>query len=307
MLGNEPDKINSITGSIHRHSVTFNGRIMLEKVGFCPIIFRPMVAKQARLGQHFLVNGNISRKIVSAFLPVEGPILEIGPGRGILTEKIVEQSANPLFAVELDSKLSKKLADIFGENISIIQADILRFNLEEIVSDSRINIISNVPYYISRDFSYWLIKSQRMVRSGVLMMQREFVEKLMARPGEKNYLPVSILFQTLFNADILFRVNPGSFSPPPKVQSTVFKFLPSAGFKLQIGAYKDFLLRSFQNRRKTLANNLAERYPPKTVRKILADIGSAPASRAETISVFRFREIWEKLEAETPFEKSGGL
>lgn len=258
----------------------------------------------AHLGQNFLANKNVAEKIVRAFLPApEGiPVLEVGPGKGMLTDLLMKHSPDtPITAVELDTGLFYKLREQYKDNefFEVVNRNVLKVNLEHLFKDTPyIYLISNVPYYISLEFIDWVISQVERIGKGVLMLQKEFVDKLASAPNTKEYNARGILFNYLFRMKKLFDVQPGSFSPPPKVKSTVFQFekhlgRPSPG--LDIDTFYRFLKESFRNRRKTLFNNLQQQYPAEGLWEIFETFNINPKIRAEQLTIDDFLNIYEPL------------
>lgn len=268
-----------------------------------------------RWGQNFLVNKNVAEKMVRqflSFLPVAdksipgsgGNILEIGPGKGILTDLLVKyrQDNSSIKIVELDNALFAKLRDFYGtcENVEMINADILEIKLPTILGEEKeVYLISNVPYYISGEFIDWVISQFEYIKMGMLMMQKEFVVRLAAKPGTKDYSAQSVIFNYLFRLEKAFEVSPGSFLPRPKVKSTVFAFenrwekIP-LGRRTNVPGFYLFLKMCFENRRKTLLNNLERHYKSEELWKLFEIYGINPMARAEQVHVENFLNIYNK-------------
>jgi 16S rRNA (adenine1518-N6/adenine1519-N6)-dimethyltransferase len=171
-------------------------------------------------GQNFLIDENIAtRQISYASITKNDTILEVGPGHGILTKKLARK-ANKVIAVEIDRRFLKKVEHL--ENVELIHADILKIDLSTIKFNK---IVSNLPYDIAAPFTFLLLEQKFEV--AVLMYQKEFADRLIAKPGSKNYsrLTVSSLLQGKWQ--ILEHVPPESFSPKPKVYSSIVRLVPS--------------------------------------------------------------------------------
>lgn len=260
-----------------------------------------------RWGQNFLVNKNVAEKMVRHFLSAvekggEGCILEVGPGKGVLTDLLVKYGQGcPIKAVELDTELFTKLGDLYGEreNVEIINRNILEVGLSTLSHDEkRIYLISNVPYYISGEFIDWVVSQFQYIEKGILMMQKEFVDRLAARPDTKDYSAQSVIFNYLFRLKKMFEVSPGSFSPRPKVRSTVFSFegkwesIPLERRRVDVPGFYLFLRRCFESRRKTLLNNLERQYNTEELWKLFEIYGINPKIRAEQLMVEDFLSIY---------------
>ncbi len=257
--------------------------------------------KSAKLGQNFLVNRSLAQKIAEAALPVEGPLVEIGPGKGILTESLLNNlsaASHPrLTAIEIDNHLADKLQERFPEDLDIIRQDVLKLRLYEVFPELRVDLVGNIPYYISKDLGDWLIANHSCINKGVFMLQKEFVDKLIRMKQS----PQSLMFDYLFQSRILFDVSPGSFNPPPKVTSSVFRFVhrPSAPAEgIDIISFYRLLKISFQNRRKTILNNLSPGYPKQTVFATLTSLDIPPTIRAEQLSLQNFLELYLNLKGD---------
>jgi 16S rRNA (adenine1518-N6/adenine1519-N6)-dimethyltransferase len=256
--------------------------------------------KRTALGQHFLVNRRAAEKIVRCFLPVKGNILEIGPGKGILTGLLLELCRdNKVIAVELDGGLAEGLREQYGEceHLEILNRDILTVDLSRLFpgEEGLVNVISNVPYYISRELVNWVIRHRGRVGKGVFMVQKEFADKLASGPGSKDYNAQGVLFNGLFLLEKRFDVRPGSFAPPPKVKSTVFSFtrrVPVMDEGVDIDGFYGFLRRCFGKRRKTLINNLGPSVDARKLSRILEERGLDAAVRAERLGLEDFLAIF---------------
>lgn len=255
----------------------------------------------ASIGQNFLVNQNVAEKIVKKFLPVEGKILEIGPGKGILTDLLVKyRQDNKITAIELDEALYYKLRDKYTENFEVLNRDILKIDLNRLFPDTeeKIHIIGNVPYYISKDLIDWVIQHVKRIKKGIFMMQKEFVDKMFSSTDSKDYNAQSVLFNGLFYLEKQFDVQPGSFSPQPKVKSTVFSFETLAenlGENIDSQEFYQFLQRCFANRRKTLLNNLSDLDGHERLWDAFEYHNINPKIRAEQLTLPDFLEIYSHL------------
>jgi 16S rRNA (adenine1518-N6/adenine1519-N6)-dimethyltransferase len=245
--------------------------------------------RRAKLGQHFLVNRHIAEKVAQTFLPVKGPVLEIGPGKGILTQYLLNRCPEcQITAVELDNTLFCELKNRFNESIDIVNRNILHVNLYELFpgEDEAVNVIGNVPYYISKELMDWVIAHHKKIKKGMFMMQKEFVNKFISPANAQ-----SILFVWLYQVEKLFDVQPGSFSPQPGVKSSVFLFertLSPIEKDIDVMDFYRFLRQCFRNRRKTLLNNLGASYDTKTLGGIFEKMRINPKVRAEQLTLKDF-------------------
>jgi len=275
------------------------------------------MTKAVKLGQNFLVDKNIANKIVGEFLPqtaggnlrgptsrslgTGGPVLEIGSGPGILSEMLLGKiPAAQLTLVEIDPFLVQNLRQRFGSQIQIIEKNILDIDLARLFLQKQVGIIGNLPYHISKDLIDWFIAQRLYIHTAVLMLQKDFVDKLLFCPGgqhpaggAKKYNAQSVVFQLLFQARRRFNVSPGSFMPRPKIMSTVLAVSPTPAPPAAASVeFYDFVRLSFSERRKTLWNNLASRFGREALSALIAASGLSPQTRAEQLPPERFLSLW---------------
>jgi 16S rRNA (adenine1518-N6/adenine1519-N6)-dimethyltransferase len=236
-------------------------------------------------GQHFLVAKGAIRAIVAETLRCPAPaLLEIGPGGGAITGSLLED-ARPLFALELDEEAGAVLRERFAanENFHLVMGDATEL---PIPGPGPWSVVGNLPYNaataILTRFLVEDIPWQRMV----LMFQLEVGQKLMGKPSEKSYGPLSVLAQLTTKMTRLMKLGPTAFAPPPKVDSIVLTFEPrEAAPPLDLRKpFLGWLHHSFGHRRKTLSNNWAGIVSPEQVRGILEGEGLNPAIRAEALT-----------------------
>ncbi|MBI3994540.1 MAG: ribosomal RNA small subunit methyltransferase A [Nitrospirae bacterium] len=259
-------------------------------------------SKRKALGQHFLHDQNIVRKIIAlAGIRPDETVVEIGPGRGILTRALNEAGAK-LFAIELDRSLDEPLQKEFKDspNVRIIQADALTYPFEDLPAPFA--VVANLPYSISTPLLFRLLELRSRVSRMVLMLQLEVARRITASPGTKDYGPLSIGAQ--FHADprLEFIVPRGCFKPPPRVDSAVIRLRMRTTPKV---AVKDetFFFRvvraGFGHRRKSLRNALKDGgFPADAVEEALdaASITAGnPQRRAETLSIEAFALLADTL------------
>jgi 16S rRNA (adenine1518-N6/adenine1519-N6)-dimethyltransferase len=218
-----------------------------------------MRAKKS-FGQHFLTQESIAESL-AASLNTEGcdAIVEVGPGKGILTKYLLRHHL-PVFAVELDRDLIPLLEREFaGSTLRIIQHDILRVRFDELVGkDSNFILVGNFPYNISSQIVFLGIQHRQHVPFIAGMFQREMAERICSPPGSKNFGVISVLAQAYFKPALLFFVKPGSFSPPPKVQSAVISLTRyrTEIEDLPFQSLRQIVKMAFSQRRKKLRNTL---------------------------------------------------
>ncbi len=251
--------------------------------------------KSANLGQNFLHDKNIAAKIIDAFLPQPGPVLEIGAGPGILSALLLAAiPADRVTLVEVDRFLAQGLRQRFGEGPRIIQEDILKIDLAGITPQERIAVIGNLPYHISKALIDWLIAQRGRIGAAVLMLQKDFVDKLLSAENSKKYNAQSILFQLLFQARRCFHVPAGAFTPAPRIMSTVIA-VRSADFPLAAAAdeFYTFVKLCFAERRKTLWNNLAPHMDKNALAAAFTACALPATARAEQLPPARFTALWQ--------------
>lgn len=214
-------------------------------------------------GQHFLVKGRYVEKIIRlADVQEDEYILEIGPGRGILTEALLAKGAH-VWAVEIDPQLVLYLQERFAHNdrLHIVAQDVMTLDfgkfLEEL--DQPVKIVANLPYSVASSLIFYLLPLRLQIVSMTLMMQKEVAERICASHlDKKQYGPLSIICELAFTRKIGFQVPPAAFNPPPKVDSAVIQLsaLPKPVQAEFEAHFLDFLQQVFNQRRKTLLNNL---------------------------------------------------
>lgn len=226
-----------------------------------PSSFRQPRAKKS-LGQNFLIDERVAERIISALAPrKDETIIEIGPGRGALTSRLVEM-AGRLVAVELDRDLAQTLREQFGSsrNFHLVEADALTTDFCAVIAPHKsARVVANLPYYISTAILQKLIEQRACISEMVLMLQREVVERITAPPAssERGYL--SVLVEAYASAEALFDVAPVSFRPVPKVWSTVVRLKLHPRPAVDVEDEKLFwrlVSAGFAQRRKTIFNNL---------------------------------------------------
>jgi len=217
------------------------------------------VKPKKHLGQHFLNDENIARKIADT-LTLNGyqKVLEIGPGMGVLTKYLLQKPVE-VFVIEIDTEsvvyLKKKYPKLDGK---IISKDFLRFDLSEIFGDEPFAIIGNFPYNISSQIVFKMLEQRHQIPEFSGMFQREVARRICEQPGSKTYGILSVLVQAFYEAEYLFTVSEGVFTPPPKVKSGVLRLIRKENFVLPCNEKFFFTVvkTAFNQRRKTLRNSL---------------------------------------------------
>jgi 16S rRNA (adenine1518-N6/adenine1519-N6)-dimethyltransferase len=247
-------------------------------------------SRRHALGQHFLASPAVLRKIVGVIDPrPEDVLIEIGAGRGILTAALAV-TAGRVIAIEKDDRLILALESGMPANVEVVHADILTADFHELRRQAGVpalRIVGNIPYSISTPLLFRVIDDREVFSDCVFLLQKEVAERVTAGPGSKSYAPLGILLQNEFEARIALKVAPGSFSPPPKVQSALLT-LRRRPVPLHPGAveepFRAFLRAAFAERRKMLWNNLAHGSAPAALATAYAALGIARNVRAEELS-----------------------
>jgi len=250
------------------------------------------------LGQHFLHDRAIVRRIVeTAQLPPDALVVEIGPGLGILTEELARW-ARSVIAVELDARLAEQLAErSHGTNVRIVHGDALEVDLAALTGQCPYFVVANLPYNVATPILERLLTSDHPPERLVVMVQREVAERMAARPPAMSYLGVLVQFFAL--PRVAFRIGPGAFTPPPKVESAVVVLdrrtppLP----KHHWDSFFALVRAGFAQRRKMLLNALATAtgMDKEMLRALLQRAGIEPSRRAETLTVEEWLRLWRVL------------
>jgi len=215
--------------------------------------------KKQPLGQNYLINEGVAREIIhQARVSNDQCVLEIGPGKGILTALLLEK-AKSLTAIEIDSRLCLALADRFEtyENFQLIKTDALRYDYNAL--RNKCQVVSNLPYYAATHILKRLIHYRKHFTHITVMLQKEVVDRLVAIPGSRDYGSLSVFIQFYCDVERLIEVSKEAFSPKPKIDSSVIKLTPLANPKVKVDNLKTFFTvvnASFLHKRKMLKNNL---------------------------------------------------
>jgi 16S rRNA (adenine1518-N6/adenine1519-N6)-dimethyltransferase len=248
-----------------------------------------------RLGQNFLIDPNIVRKIVAlAELGSSNHVLEIGPGRGILTEALCHV-AGRVTAVEVDPRLHAYLESRQRDlpNVELVCEDALIYPFESLPMGTI--VVANLPYYISTPLLFRLLDQRDRFPRMVLMLQAEVADRLVAKPGGSDYGVLSVMAQYAAEITKSFRVSPQCFRPRPEVASAVILLRTKERIRLsqqKEAAFRALVKAAFAHRRKTLVNSLCdEGYGLRPVAETLQRLDILPTRRAETLSVEDFLRL----------------
>ncbi|MBU0881316.1 MAG: ribosomal RNA small subunit methyltransferase A [Candidatus Omnitrophica bacterium] len=263
--------------------------------------FRPL----KRLGENYLIDPNIKDKIIAeASLSPQDIVLEIGPGLGALTTDIARSGAG-VFAVEKDKKafsiLDRMIAEEFP-NLKLIQGDILEFDLQSIGVSKKIKVIGNLPYYITTPIIEYLIRNRGRISYAVIMVQKEFANRLLAGPGTEDYGSLSCFVAYYSKITHIHAVSRTSFYPEPDVDSSLIRLdlldVPSVVVKDE-GLLFKVIRGSFNQRRKSIINSLSREnvlnMPKEALSGLLTGLKIDPRIRPEMLGLSEFAKIADSL------------
>lgn len=246
-----------------------------------------------RFGQHFLHDPYVIERIIQAFDPQPGErIVEIGPGRGALTGRLLA-AAGRLDVIELDRDLVASLPAQYAEQGELIvhSSDALRFDFSRLAgAEQPLRVIGNLPYNISTPLIFHLLTHKTVISDMLFMLQREVVERMTAAPDSKTYGRLSVMTQFACEVQNLFIVGPGAFQPAPKVDSAIVRLVPYRQplYPLDDPAALQIVVQhAFAQRRKTLRNTLRNLLPAATIEAL--DIN--PGDRAERLTLAQFAAL----------------
>lgn len=222
------------------------------------------VKAKKSLGQHFLTDLRIARRIVDA-LSAEGPkdVLEIGPGTGVLTRYLLEREDIDLKLVELDHEAADYLLAHFpGMQGRLYLADFLKLDMR-LLFEGRYRIIGNLPYNISSQIFFKILDDRDRIPEVVCMIQKEVADRIAEKPGSRTYGILSVLLQAWYDIEYICSVEPGAFAPPPKVRSAVIRLRRNGRTELPCDEklFRQTVKTAFNQRRKTLRNALKPLLP----------------------------------------------
>ncbi len=258
------------------------------------VLFQYGYQARRSLGQHFLVDEGILRRIAELADLSEGDeVLEIGSGPGNLTKYLLER-AGKVMAMEIEPELVKILkSQLQSEKLEVLEEDILRFDLKKLKGEKKLKVVANLPYNISTEVIFRLLEAPGIFSELYLMLQKEVAERVVAKPGTKDYGILAVISQLHSEPEILLRLGPGAFHPRPKVDSALVKFKVFDLPRYELANYLDFkkLVRAmFGKRRKTLRNALSKSglgLDKSQAEELLKKAGISPQARAEQIELER--------------------
>ncbi len=271
------------------------------------------VKRKPKLGQNFLTDSGAARRIVEALGDVSNrTVIEIGPGRGVLTDVLVGR-AKRVIGIELDRVMAAQLRMRYATkpNVEILESDFVAADFTSIVGrrpgplhDLRptqpetVDVIGNLPYYITSDIVLRILELHQNIERAVIMVQREVADRIAAAPGSRDYGLLSATVQLFARVDKLFTLPPSAFSPPPQVHSTVLRLTMAPRLqelRVEEAPFVAFLKLAFAHKRKTLMNNLRGHYNDVVIRAALKSAGLRADVRAEAILLEKTAAVFRAL------------
>jgi 16S rRNA (adenine1518-N6/adenine1519-N6)-dimethyltransferase len=248
-----------------------------------------------KFGQNFLQNKQIAEKIVRSLnCQQKDIILEIGAGKGVLTEYLIRQRCQKLIVIEIDPRLALLLEDRFSNSIKLIQQNFLNISFEQFAAADRIKVIGNIPYNITSDIIFKLIKNYKYIECAVLMVQKEVANRLVAQIKTKDYGLLTIFTGLYCHVHKLFDVDRRNFYPIPQVDSSVvyLEFNERFDTNLDYQLLEKIVRASFNSRRKMLRNSLMKLYSTKHLEKISS---VSLDKRPEELTIEEFKILTKEL------------
>lgn len=252
------------------------------------------IQAKKKFGQNFLKNEEVLKTIATcANVDEQDLIIEIGPGMGALT-KYLFQNKSYLFCYEIDERMKEYLKEYETERSQVIYGDFLKRNIEDDIKSfpyKDIYVIANIPYYITSPILSKLIEFPVPIKEIVLLVQKEFAERIVSESSHKEYNAFTLFVDSLYDAELISYVSKNDFIPAPKVDSAVIKLTRKEKTNIQDrNFYLQFTKDAFLNKRKTLKNNL-KNYDWNRIKNLLKELGYKEAVRAEEISKEDFKKL----------------
>ena len=278
-----------------------------------PAVTGKATRRKPRLGQNFLTDHSAARRIVDALGDVSNrTVIEIGPGRGMLTDLLVKR-ARKVIGIELDHILAAQMRMRYAtlNNVEVLESDFVTVEWQSMVGrrpgplhDLRptqpetVDIVGNLPYYVTSDIVLRILREHENIGQAVIMVQREVADRITAEPGSRDYGLLSATAQLYARVEKLFTLPPGAFNPPPQVHSSVIRLtIAPRASELEVNPeeFEEFLKLAFSQKRKTLANNLKQRYRDEAVASALKIAGARSDVRAEALNLEQTAAIFRAL------------
>ena len=249
------------------------------------------------LGQNFLFDKNLLNAIANdGMVSVDDIVLEIGAGAGTLTSVLAEKSKK-VISFEIDGSLIPILNDVKSQhgNIDFYYQDFMEADVENLF-EGKVRVVANIPYYITTPIIFKLVEHLEKFSSILVLIQKEVAERFASKEGTKDYGITSVILQSIFDVSIPRVVKKECFTPMPKIDSALCLLVPHNKYKISnFEMFKSFVHLAFSMRRKTLVNNLKQKYEKEKVVEALEKFNYLATTRPEEISVENFINIFEKL------------
>ena len=270
-----------------------DARVLLDRYG--------LRAKKS-FGQNFLISERALRAIADASVSSDMDwVVEIGAGLGTLTARLAERlTAGKLIALESDPDMIRVLKAELGEvdNLEIEQVDAMKYDLRMVhrMVGEPIIVCGNLPYHIASQLMFKVVDARDIVKFAVFMIQKEMADRIVAKPGTKEYGAIGVMLRTYCDIQTVLKVSAGAFLPPPKIDSTVIKMVPLAGGQPRVPIadhkhYSKVVHAAFGQRRKTLRNALRAVWPEELVDAALATTKIDGIRRGETLDISEFGQL----------------
>ncbi len=277
---------------------------MSQLISTSELIKKYQLDTKKSLGQNFILDKNFTDKIAKSAGDLSNfEVLEIGPGPGGLTRSILDAGVKKLIVIEKDQRCIlalKELQEFYGSRLEIIEGDALEIDETKIFTkNSQFKIIANLPYNIGTVLIFKWQKILPKIASMNLMLQKEVVQRICAKVGDKNYGRLAVMLNLLCDTKMLFEVNKMVFSPPPKVTSAIVQIIPNAEkmtkyFELKdLKNFEKIVQQAFNQRRKMLKSSLKGAFISQDLAEIFAKCGIDGAKRPEEISI---EEFWKMVQ-----------
>jgi 16S rRNA (adenine1518-N6/adenine1519-N6)-dimethyltransferase len=265
-----------------------------------------LIQAKKRFGQNFLKDETIKEKIIQAMPSDDLPVVEIGPGLGDLTRELLRAQKH-VTAFEIDLELCGYLQDNFKTEITsgrleLVCSDVMEAWSSKALRNEAYHLIANLPYYVATNIILRALEDPRC-HTIVVMIQKEVAEKFAAQSGEKSFSALSVLANSISNAQILFDVGPECFNPPPKVTSAVLKLEKVKNFtdddlfgsEDNLDAFKEFLRAAFRQPRKMLIKNLQERFSKEQLLEQFAKLEIPQNARPHQLETSNYHLLFKNL------------
>src|SRR6267378_1027853 len=249
-----------------------------------------------KLGQHFLTNASWQERIAGAIHITDGVWVEIGAGHGEMTSRLA-RNAGRVIAIELDRRLAAHLREVTAPlgNVEVIESDVLAVDFGALTEGATFSVYGNLPYYITSPILHRLFEHADRIAAIHIVIQLEVAVRIVAPPGRRDYGYFSVASQWFTRPELVLRIPPGAFRPPPKIGSALVSLrMPGVRETLDVGdekAFLDFVKECFAQKRKNLRNNLRTRLGTRAG-KLLREAGLSLDARAEELSVVKFAELF---------------